>query len=143
VGSEIKVHPADILDRDGIKLLLAPECQDQFPRLCPLWLDGGYNGQDKGKDWIEKTFGWTVHVVQHPPRRRWIGAAEGAVIDWSKLLPPPGFRVLPHRWVVERTFAWLGQSRRLSKDYERLCESSETLIYLAMIRLMVHRLACL
>ena len=139
----VKVHPADILDRDGIKLLLAPECQDQFPRLCHLWLDGGYNGQDKGKDWIETAFGWTVHVVQHPPRRRWIWAPEGAVIEWSKLLPPPGFRVLPRRWVVERTFAWLGQSRRLSKDYERLCESSETLIYLAMIRLMVRRLACL
>jgi len=56
-------------------------------------------------------------------------------------LPPPGFRVLPRRWVVERTFAWQSQQRRLSKDYERLCATSEALIYLTMIRLMVRRLA--
>jgi transposase len=62
-------------------------------------------------------------------------------IDWSKYLPPPGFRVLPRRWVVERTFAWQSQQRRLSKDYERLCATSEVLIYLAMIRLMLRRLA--
>ena len=62
-------------------------------------------------------------------------------IDWSQYLPPPGFRVLPRRWVVERTFAWQGQQRRLSKDDERLCATSETFIYLAMIRLMLRRLA--
>ena len=50
-------------------------------------------------------------------------------IDWSKYLPPPGFRVLPRRWVVERTFAWQSQQRRLSKDYERLCATSEAWIY--------------
>ena len=50
------------------------------------------------------------------------------MIEWKKILPPPGFRVLPRRWVVERTFSWLGQSRRLSKDYERLCESSEAMV---------------
>jgi transposase len=62
-------------------------------------------------------------------------------IDWSQYLPPPGFRVLPRRWVVERTFAWQSQQRRLSKDYERLCATSEAWIYLTMIRLMVRRLA--
>jgi transposase len=55
--------------------------------------------------------------------------------------PRPAFTVLPRRWVVERTFAWLGQNRRLSKDYERLCETSETLVYAAMSRLMIQRLA--
>ncbi len=65
---------------------------------------------------------------------------EGAVIDWKKILPPPGFRVLPRRWVVERTFSWLGQNRRLSKEYERLPESSEAFIYVAMSRLMLRRL---
>jgi transposase len=71
--------------------------------------------------------------------REW--AKEGVRIDWEKLLPPKGFRVLPRRWVVERTFSWLGQNRRLSKDYERLCETSEAFIYVAMIRLMVRHLA--
>ncbi len=71
--------------------------------------------------------------------REW--AKEGVTIDWEKLLPPKGFRVLPRRWVVERTFSWLGQNRRLSKDYEKLCETSEAFIHVAMIRLMVRRLA--
>ncbi len=62
-------------------------------------------------------------------------------IDWEKLLPPRGFRVLPRRWVVERTFSWLGQNRRMSKDYERLSQTSEAFILVVMIRLMVKRLA--
>ena len=63
------------------------------------------------------------------------------MIDWEALLPK-GFRgVLPRRWVVERTIGWLGQSRRLSKDYERLCATSEALVYATMTRLMVRRLA--
>ena len=63
------------------------------------------------------------------------------MIDWDKILPPPGFHVLPKRWIVERTFAWLGQSRQLSKDYERVCETSEALLYATMSRLMMRRLA--
>ncbi len=69
----------------------------------------------------------------------------GEEIDWErlrrKLLPEPGFKVLPRRWVIERTFSWIDQNRRMSKDYERLPESSEAFIYLAMVRLMVRRLA--
>jgi putative transposase len=57
------------------------------------------------------------------------------------LLPEPGFRVLPRRWVVERSFAWTGQNRRMSKDYERLPETAEVVMYVAMSRLMVRRLA--
>ena len=68
-------------------------------------------------------------------------AKEGKEIDWERLMPPRGFRVLPRRWVVERTFSWLVQNRRMSKDYERLCASAEAFIYAAMIRLMVRRLA--
>ena len=60
---------------------------------------------------------------------------------WDKILPPSGFHVLPKRWTVERTFSWLGQSRRLGKDYERLCETSQALIYATMFRLMARRLA--
>jgi transposase len=68
-------------------------------------------------------------------------AKEGKEVDWERLMPPRGFRVLPRRWVVERTFSWLGQNRRMSKDYEKLCASAEAFVYAAMIRLMVRRLA--
>ena len=145
---QVKVHEAGIMDRDGIKLLLTGDAAagegtvaEQFPRLTHLWLDSGYNGQGKGKEWVETTLGWTAEIVRHPPKPRGVWAPAGAVIDWAKILPPPGFRVLPRRWVVERTFAWLGQNRRLSKDYERLCATGEALIYAAMSRLMVRRLA--
>ena len=70
--------------------------------------------------------------------REW--AKEGVAVDWQKLLPPKGFQVLPRRWVVERTFSWIDQYRRMSKDYERLSASGEALVYAAMIRLMTRRL---
>ena len=70
--------------------------------------------------------------------REW--AKEGVKVDWKKLLPPKGFQVLPKRWVVERTFSWIDQNRRMSKDYERLTETSEAFIYVAMSRLMARRL---
>jgi putative transposase len=136
-----EVHAASIMDRDGVALLLSPqETRQHFPQLSHVWLDAGYNGKDKGKDWIEKQLGWTAQIVQHPPKPRYVLAPVGTVIEWEKILPPPGFRVLPRRWVIERTFSWLGQNRRLSKEYERLCESSEAMIYAAMSRLMVRRL---
>ncbi len=138
------VHPANIMDRDGVKLVLHESITADFPRLHHVWLDSAYNGQGKGKHWIEQTVGWTAQIVAHPPRSKTVWVPKNIPpdqIDWSKYLPPPGFRVLPRRWVVERTFAWQGQQRRLSKDYERLCATSETLIYLTMIRLMLRRLA--
>ena len=69
------------------------------------------------------------------------GDKEGVKVDWQKLLPPQGFQVLPRRWVVERSFAWLCHNRRLGKDYERLCSTGEAFVYAAMTRLMVRRLA--
>jgi putative transposase len=68
-------------------------------------------------------------------------AKEGREIDWQRLIPRRGFEVLSRRWVVERTFSWLSQNRRMSKDYERLCATSEAFIYAAMTRIMVRRLA--
>ena len=136
----VTVHPADIMDRDGVILLLEV-LRDRFPRLSHVWLDGGYKGKGKGKEWIETVLGWTVQLVQHPRKITHIWAPKDAVIDWNTVLPPPGFRVLPRRWVVERTFSWFGQSRRLSKDYEYLCATSEAFIYVAMSRLMLRRLA--
>ncbi len=136
-----KVHSAAVMDRDGVELLLEQSIKDELPRLQHVWLDGGYKGEAKGKQWIEKNIGWRAEIVQHPPKPRGVWARAGEEIDWSKILPPPGFRVLPRRWVVERTFSWLCQNRRLSKDYERLTQTSESMIYAAMTRLMVRRLA--
>src|ERR687898_2043922 len=68
-------------------------------------------------------------------------AKEGKEVDWQRLMPQRGFRVLPRRWVVERTFAWISHNRRMSKDYERLCATGEAFIYAAMTRLMARRLA--
>jgi len=129
-----KVHSAKIFDRDGIKLLLEG-AKETFPRLSHLWLDAGYNGEGRGKDWVEKILGWTAQIVKRP--RRWVRVP----VDQEPPPYPKGFIVLPRRWVVERTFSWIGQNRRMSKDYERLPESSEAFIYVAMTRLMVRRLA--
>jgi putative transposase len=144
-----KVHSAKVMDYEGIKLLLE-RAEQQFWRLSQLWLDAGYRGEDKGKDWVEKALGWNVELVERPRKpapeavlMRWAEewAKEGKRFDWQKLLPPQGFQVLPRRWVVERSFAWIGHNRRMSKDYERLCETSEAFVYAAMSRLMLRRLA--
>jgi putative transposase len=130
----VNVHPADVMDRDGVTRLLPPErTKAAFPRLAHVWLDAAYNGKDKGQEWIEQHLGWTTQVVKPPPRRVLVAAH-------IEPTPRPAFTVLARRWVVERTFAWLGQSRRLSKDYERLCQTSETWVYAAMSRLMIRRL---
>jgi putative transposase len=129
------VHPANITDRDGARLLLAP-LQDQLPRLQHLWADSAYSGQVR--EWIESTLGWTVEIVKHWwTGIRWVWGGP----DQEPPNIPRGFHVLPRRWVVERTFAWLVMYRRLAKDYEELPATSEALIYLAMSRLMVKRLA--
>jgi putative transposase len=142
-----KVHTADIQDRAGVPLLLAGVA-DRYPRIEHLWVDQGYTGS--GKSWIEEHLGWRVEVVRHPPQPRGEWVPHGDRQDWRTMwfsyerLPPAPkvFRgVLPRRWVVERTFAWLCQSRRFSRDYERLCTTSEALIYAAMGRLMLRRLA--
>ncbi len=145
-----RVHSAKVQDRDGIKTLLEP-ARDRLPRLSHLWMDAGYTGQGKGADWVERVLGWTAQIVRHPPKiapeevmRTWVRewAKEGVVIDSEKLsLARKRFGELPRRWVVERTFSWLGQNRRMSKDYERLAATSEAFVYVAMGRLMVRRLA--
>ncbi len=144
-----KVHSAKVMDYEGIKVLLGC-AKDLFPGLSQLWMDGGYNGEDKGGDWVEKTLGWRVEIVRGPRKpapkdvlMRWAEqwAKEGMTVDRRKLLPPQGFIVLPRRWVVERTFSWISQNGRMSKDYERLAATSEAFIYVAMTRLMVRRLA--
>jgi putative transposase len=149
---EAKVHSAEVQDREGIKLFLEINARDRLPkRLSQLWLDAGYTGEGKGADWVQKVLGWTAEIVRHPSKivpeevmRVWVREwnKDGVAIDPKKLLAEIGPRLfLPKRWIVERTFAWLGQNRRMSKDYERLPERGEAFIYIAMSRLMARRLA--
>lgn len=114
----VVVHAANIQDRDGAKLVLE-KARGLFPRLKLVWADGGYAGQLV--DWVQNTCGWLLEIVK-------------------RNADAIGFQVLPRRWVVERTFAWLGRFRRLSKDYEELTDTSETMIQIAMIRLMLGRI---
>jgi putative transposase len=115
----VVVHPANIQDRDGAKLVLT-KLAGRFPRLWLLWADGAYAGALLV--WALVVGGWVIELVKKP---------EGATT----------FAALPKRWIVERTFAWLGRCRRLSKDYEALSETSETWIHIAMLHLMLKRLA--
>lgn len=110
------VHAADVQDRDGAKWVFAKATFD-FVRLRIIRVDGAYAGQLV--EWVRSLCGWTLEVIRRTSR---------------------GFVVLPKRWVVERTFAWLYKYRRHSKDYEYLPESSESYVYIAMIHLMVRRL---
>jgi putative transposase len=143
-----KVHNAKVPEQDGLRLLLQSARSGLSRRLKHLWLDAGYEG--RGKRWAEEVMGLSVEVVRKPPRpvpeevaKRWAAewAKEGRKVNWQRLMPPRGYVALPRRWVVERTFSWLSQNRRMSKDYERLCATSEAFIYVAMTRLMVRRLA--
>jgi len=114
----VVVHPADVQDRDGAKVLLE-KVEGKLSRLQRIWADGGYAGQLV--EWVKERYGWVVEIVRRADAAR-------------------GFVVLPRRWIVERTFGWQTLYRRLSKDYEYLVESSEAMIYAAMSHLMVRRL---
>lgn len=126
------VHPANVPDRDGAHLVLAAITQ-RFPTLRHLWVDAGYTGAAVRR--VTQAEGLDVQVVHRP--RRWFRVPA----DQEPPPLPKGFQVLPRRWVVERTFAWLGRWRRLSKDYEELPTTEEAWIYLAMSMLMLARLA--
>jgi putative transposase len=115
----VMVLSADIQDRDAAKLLF-DKIKARFLRLKLIWADGGYAG--KLVEWVKQFCHWVLEIVKRS--------------DDVK-----GFVLLPHRWIVERTFGWLNRWRRLSKDYERLPETSEALIYATMSRIMVKRLA--
>ena len=141
------VHAADLQDRAAVPQVLEHAPRD-FPRLEKLWADQGYTGA--GKTWVEAELGWTVEIVRHAPRARGEWRPIGDLDDlrtlrfeWVRLpKAPKQFRgILPRRWVAERTFSWLAQSRRLAKEYERLCATSEAYIYAAMSRIMLRRLA--
>src|ERR1022692_2071684 len=115
----VMVLPANIQDRDGAKQLLAAFFRKATPRRVKhIWADGGYAGALL--DWAWRLWRCTIEIVKRSDLHT--------------------FKVLPRRWVVERTFGWLGRYRRLNRDYERQAKTGETMVYLAMIRLMLARL---
>lgn len=116
----VVVHRANLQDRAGARLVLQRAAGKGFKRLRLIWADAGYHSQPL-VDWLLLLASWLLEIVKRPEGHK-------------------GFYLLPKRWVVERTFAWLGRYRRLSKDYEQLPETSEAMIYAAMIHLMLKRL---
>lgn len=131
----VHVTAADVSDRHGAMALLRRLDRRHLPRLRHGWADGGYRGTFLA--WALARSKITFEVVARADggrRRRWLPpGVEPPVV--------PRFTVVPRRWVVERTFAWLGRFRRLSKDYEYLPATSEAVIHLAVIQLLVRRLA--
>lgn len=113
------VTPANVQDYHGAKPVLA-KVKDRCPRLKVVWVDGIYE-KEWLIAWVKKECGWELQVIKRTDKEK-------------------GFKLLPKRWVVERTFGWLGRYRRLSKDYEKLTETSEAMIQMAMIHIMVRRL---
>ena len=120
----VKVTAASVSEKAGAQLLLSKIVATKWlMKLCRrirlVWVDGGYQGPDLA-EWVKSLLDWTWQVVKRSDEK--------------------GFVVLPRRWVVERTFAWLSFNRRLSKDYEKLTRNSEAMVYLAMISIMLKRL---
>jgi len=121
------VHRASIPDGNGGKLVLAKlferikhSIYNRWCRFKLIWADGAY---EDIADWVKHQLGWRLEVVRRPPDAK-------------------GFQILPRRWVVERTFAWLGRYRRLARDYEHQTLSSESMVYIASIHRMLRLLTC-
>jgi len=116
----VVVHGADCQDQDGAEWVM-DKLAEQFRRLKFIFGDSAY-GRSGLPDWVKESFGWVLQTVLRP-----VGVK--------------GFVVLPKRWIVEPTFAWLSRYRRHSKDYEKTTASSEAITHIAMVSLMVKRLA--
>lgn len=114
----IVVTSAAVQDRDGAMILLK-RLDGSAKKMRKIWVDGGYRGILL--EWVKLNFRFCLEVI-------------------LRISEQKGFVILPKRWVVERTFAWLNNNRRMSKDYERYCQTSETFVYIAMTRLMLNRL---
>ena len=113
------IHPADIQDRDGAVLVLDVHTRRLFPFLEKIFADSAYGGPKLGNAIAGAM--WKIEVVKRPPDQK-------------------GFEVLPKRWVVERTIAWINRCRRLAKDYENLNQMALAFIRMASIRLMLQRI---
>jgi transposase len=115
----VVVHSADVQDRDGARLVLDRRTRRFFPFIERIFADAGYQGP-KTAAAIAKTGTWTLAIVKRNELHRFI--------------------VLPKRWIVERTLAWISHNRRLARDFERSARSAEAFVRLAMIRIMLRRL---
>jgi len=116
----VAVHPASVQDRDGVALVLNRRTRRLFPFIERIYGDGGYQGPKTAKA-AARTGEWTIEIVERPAT---------AI----------GFEVLPKRWIVERTFAWISRFRRMARDFERYTRTVVAFIRLAMIRIMLRRL---
>ena len=116
----VSITAANVQDKRGLRPLLETQVRDRFDGLRCIYVDQGYTSRPLA-EWVERRIGCRLEVV-------------------ARRLPESGFAVLPKRWIVERTFGWLNNYRRLSKDYERSIDSSQAMILLAMIWLMLNRL---
>jgi putative transposase len=114
----VVVHSARIQDRDGADFVFE-DIHDDFPSLVKIWADQGYSGDLE--DYLRTTYQIELEIVEKAPEQK-------------------GFVVLPRRWVVERTLAWLNRYRRLSKDYEHRVEYSESWVYISSISRMLRKL---
>jgi transposase len=119
----VVVTAANVSDQQGARLIFErlSSWQQRMKRMVLIWVDGTYDGVAFMK-WTMDTYHWVLETVKRSDNAK-------------------GFVLLPKRWVVERTWGWLNWCRRLSKDYEILPETAETFIYVAMIRIMLKRLA--
>jgi transposase len=115
----VVVHSADVQDRDGVRLVLDPPTRRLFPFIERIFADAGYQGA-KAATAIAKTGTWKLEIVKRNELHRFV--------------------VLPKRWVVERTLAWISRNRRLARDFERYARTAAAFVRLAMIRIMLRRL---
>jgi putative transposase len=116
----VVVHPADVQDRDGARLVLDRRTRRLFPFIERIFADGGYQGAQVATA-IAKTGTWKLEIVKRSELHRFV--------------------VLPKRWIVERTLAWISHNRRLARDFERYARSAAAFVRLAMIRIMLRRLS--
>jgi len=115
----VVVHPADVQDRDGARLVLDRRTRRLFPFIERVFADAGYQGPQTATA-IAKTGTWKLEIVKRSELHRFV--------------------VLPKRWIVERTLAWISHNRRLARDFERYARSTAAFVRLAMIRIMLRRL---
>jgi transposase len=115
----VVVHPADLQDRDGARLVLDRRTRRLFPFIERIFADAGYQGPQAAAA-IAKSGTWKLEIVKRSELHRFV--------------------VLPKRWIVERTLAWISHNRRLARDFERYARSAAAFVRLAMIRIMLRRL---
>jgi transposase len=115
----VVVHPASVQDRDGAGLVLDQRTRRLFPFIERIFADAGYQGSTAAAA-LAKTGTWTLEIVKRNELHRFV--------------------VLPKRWIVERTLAWISRNRRLARDFERYARSAAAFVRLAMIRIMLRRL---